>query len=254
MKLNNFINLPSKLIFEAINRKIGVKHLFSNYYGIDLSNVSLLETDKSLFLSKDFGNYCRIYILSDDLDEIIETLSTLPPNSVINIPSRNGIDEWANILNLSGYKQIALYHRFVYRKYPIRKIKKIEYAINSDHQQIRKLLSKYFSSVTGHLPNDEELLLLIEKKNIIVNRDDNNEVNGALCFNIEGKKCYLAFWFDESGMGLSLLNNIFGICSNNEIKMINFWVNDNNTDVIKIHTLFGATPDGMKDYIFNNNL
>jgi len=214
----------------------------------------LFITDNSLFLSKDFGEFSRVYILSNDKDEIVNILSKLSPNSVINIPSRKGINDWSQVFDKSGYKQIALYHRYIYRKYPQRRSKKLEFAKESDHSQISNFLKKYFSPITGHLPSDEELLKLIINRNVLVNRGSGHKVNGALCFSIENKKCYLAFWFDESGMGLSLLNNVFSICTENDIKTISFWVNDENVDVMKIHALFGALPDGMKDYVFNNKI
>lgn len=239
---------------ELIDSRICRKYLYTNFYGIDYSDTSILKTENSLFISKDFGEFSRIYILSNEKDEIVNVLSKLSSNSVINIPSRKGIEDWIQILNMSGYRQIALYHRYIYRKYPQRRSKKLEFANEKDHSQIAYFLKKYFSPITGHLPNDVELFNLIANKNILVNRDNEHNVNGAICFNIENKKCYLAFWFDESGMGLSLLNNVFSICSENDVKTICFWVNEENVDVIKMHTLFGALPDGMKDYIFNNNI
>ena len=212
MKQDEFIVLSNESMSQVIDSRICKKHLYSNFYGIDFSETSILKTEKSLFISKDFGEYSRIYIMSDNKDEIVNVLSRLTSNSVINIPSRKEINEWLQVLEESGYQQIALYHRYIYRKYPHRRSKKLDFAKESDYTRISYFLKKYFSPITGHLPNDEELLKLILDKNILVNRDNDQNVNGALCFTIENKKCYLAFWFDESGMGLSLLNNIFSIC------------------------------------------
>ncbi len=92
---------------------------------------------------------------------------------------------------------------------------------------------------------------MILDSQIVVNRDDEGKVNGALCYKIKGKKAELPFWFDKGGDGLSLLFNVFFLCHQADVRQIVFWVNDRNTNTIAIHSMLGAKADGLVDYIFN---
>lgn len=238
---------------ELINSFCLKKHLLSNYFGVDNNDIEYYFSESTLLIKSNYEGYSRIYLMSDNINEVKELLTQLPANCVINIPSRKGVGEWTQVLTEGGYQPLATYHRYVYSNYRKGNDKKLSYATVDDIQDITKNLNEIFSPLTGHLPDEESLKGLININAIVVNRNEEGAVNGALCFIIKGKRCELSFWFDKGGNGLSLLLNVFYLCHQKDVRNIAFWVNDVNNDTIGIHKLLGAKEDGMVDYIYNNN-
>ena len=251
MKKNRIV-FATDGIKEVIDRACLKKHAFSNYFGIDLDRVKYYGDEENLFLIKPYEGYNRVYLMANDERLVRKVLPALPHNSCINVPSRRGIDGWETILSESGYKQIATYHRYGYANYRKGNERCLDFAEQQDLDLIERELHSFFSPLTGHLPETAELAKMIEEKQIVVNRDESGQVNGALCYQIKGNKAELPFWFDKGGDGLSLLFNVFYLCHKSDVRQILFWVNDLNTNTIAIHTMFGAKADGLVDYIFNN--
>lgn len=227
------------------------KHNFSNYFGIDLNDVSYYGDENNLFLVKPYDGFSRLYLMANDELVIKQVLQSLPTNCCINIPSKKGIDLWLPLLQEGGYKRIATYQRYYYVGYRKGNTKNLNFAELRDLRLINEELHHFFSPLTGHLPNIAELKVMIESKQIVVNRDADGFVNGALCCQIKGKKAELPFWFDKTGDGLALLFNVFFLCHQSNVRQIVFWVNDVNTSTIAIHKMLGAQEDGLVDYIFN---
>lgn len=247
----NSLPLTSEGLKDIIDKACITKHAFSNYFGVDLNDAKYYGDEGNLFLVKPYTGFSRVYLMANDGDEIKRVLASLPTNSCINIPSKKGIDAWLPILNEAGYTQIATYQRYGYLNYRKGNDRNLHFAELQDLRIIEKELHSFFSPLTGHLPNTEELTQMIEEKQIVVNRNEDGQVNGALCHQIKGKRAELPFWFDKGGNGLSLLFNVFYLCHQAEVRQIMFWVNDENTDTIAIHKMLGAKTDGLVDYIFN---
>lgn len=243
--------MEEKEIERLINEFSTSKHKWQNYFGVDLIDTEALQEGDNLYLKKIFDGYSRVYIMANEEEALTDYLSNLSCNHVINIPSRNGIDVWNPILEKAKFRQIATYRRYTYINYRKGNNKNLEFAKKEDLEHINNELHHFFSPLTGHLPNQEELAKMIEGKQIVVNRDSEGTVEGALCYEIKGKKAELPFWFDRGGDGLSLLFNVFYLCHQAEVRQVVFWVNDENTNTIAIHTLLGAKADGLVDYIFN---
>lgn len=252
MKENKVLSFVSEGLKDVIDRACSIKHIYSNYYGIDLCGVRYYGNENNLFLLKSDEGFQRVYLLANKGDEIKTVLKSLPANSCINIPSRIGIDIWLPILKEADYKQVAIYHRYCYLNYRKGNDTNLQYAEKQDRDLIDKELHGFFSLLTGHLPNKNELNKMIEDKQIVVNRDIKGQVTGALCYQIKGKKAELPFWYDKDGNGLSLLFNVFYLCHKAAVRRIVFWVNDSNDKTKAIHTMLGAKVDGLVDYIFNN--
>lgn len=228
MKQIVFNSIDSSELEHIIGKVASVKHTYNNYYGIDLNDVEYYKIEDDLFLRKKFDGYSRIYLMANDEDNIIDVLKKLPSNYVINIPSKKDITDWLPMLKESGYKNIAVYHRYVYTNFKKGNDKYLEFAQLSDIECLQKHLHFFFSPLTGHLPNDKELSVLINNQSIVVNRDENGEVSGALCYKLSGRRAELPFWFDKDGNGLSLLYNVFSLCHKKDVRSIQFWVNDVN--------------------------
>lgn len=249
---NNSLVFTDEGLKDVVDKACVVKHTFSNYFGIDLEGVKYYGDEENLFLIKTYDDFSRVYLMANDVEKIRNVLNALPANSCINIPCKKGIDDWIPVFTETVYTQIATYRRYGYMNYRKGNDRNLNFAEIKDLGLIDKELHNFFSPLTGHLPNKEELSKMIEERQIVVNRDFDGQVNGALCYQIKGKKAELPFWFDKSGDGLSLLFNVFYLCHQANIRQIVFWVNDINTNTIAIHKMLGAKADGLVDYIFNN--
>lgn len=227
------------------------KHKWQNYFGVDLTDVEVEHIGDNLFLKKRYDDFSRIYVMANDESLLEDYLFKQPCNHTIDILSRIGIDFWAPVLEKTNYRQIATYRRYVYNNYRKGTDKNITFATIEDLECIYNELHYFFSPLTGHLPNTEELAKIIEEKQIVINRNPEGNVTGALCCQIKGRKAELPFWFDRGGNGLSLLFKVFHLCHCADVRQIVFWVNDENVDTIAIHKMFGAKTDGLVDYIFN---
>lgn len=224
---------------------------FSNYYGFELVNLEYHHSAETLLIKKTFLGFSRLYILSNNENELISLLTQLGPNYVINIPSKKGINDWGVILAKAGFKPFSTFKRYFYSSIKKRGEFKKSFACLADISSIKGLLLQHFSPITGHLPDDKKLSEMIENKQILVNRNKSTDVvEGVIGFSIEKTKCYIPFWVDLSGFGLSLLFNLFNLLIDNEIGYVYFWINDENTETIGIHAKLGAKPDGLADYVF----
>lgn len=252
MKLKMFNSIEIQQLTNIVDERCSFKYTWNNYFGIDLHDVECYLQNDILVLKKSFGDYSRIYLMTNSEIELIDVLKTLPKNSIINIPSRKGIDIWKTVFERSGYSPLAVYRRYVYTTYKKGNSRNIHYAKLSDIEYLLRDLNHFFSPLTGHLPNKMQLTKFVKNENIVVDRDlQTGEIKGALCFDISGKRCELLFWFHYGGNGLALLYNVFYLCHEKGVKNILFWVNDDNISTIGIHKMLGAKEDGLVDYLFN---
>lgn len=245
--------MEEREIGNLINEFSAGKHKWQNYFGIDLTDTEAVHIGDNLFLKKRYDGFSRIYVMANDESVLTDYLLNLPCNHVINVPSRVGIDTWTPVLVKTKFRHVATYSRYVYSNYRKGNDKNLAFATVEDLEHINNELHHFFSPLTGHLPNTEELAEMIEEKRIVVNRNTEGKVDGALCYKIKGKKAELPFWFDRGGDGLSLLFKVFYLCHCAEVRQIVFWVNDENANTISIHKMLGAKADGLVDYIFNKD-
>lgn len=243
--------MEKREIEDLINEFSLRKHKWQNYFGVDLTNVEAVHIGDNLFLKKRYDGFSRIYVMANDESALIDYLLDLPCNHIINIPSRIGIDVWMPVLEKTKFQQIATYRRYVYSNYRKGTDKNLAFATVEDLDCINNELHHFFSPLTGHLPTAEELAKMIEEKQMVVNRNQEGKVEGALCYQIKSKKAELPFWFDCGGNGLSLLFKVFHLCHCSEVRQIVFWVNDENLNTIALHKMLGAKTDGLVDFIFN---
>lgn len=252
--IKQFIPIENDLIIEKVSslKQKGVI-LFSNYYGAkDNCHYEILEGQYTIVLRCKEYDYYRIYLVTTDNDDLIQTLSCCEDSEyVINIPSKGSINQWDEILRKVGFTQIAEYRRYynnkkiVYRKSAIG-----EFARHDENSQIRNILNEIFSKYTDTIPSEKELRRLIDNKQVLVSHEENGNVCGVLIFCFEGKKCYFRIWVDKGNTGLFLLYKAYNIVVEQNINYVYFWVNSTNKDVIRLHTLMGAQSDGLSDYTY----
>jgi hypothetical protein len=240
-------------IKEYIKYMYSRKPVYMNYFNQPItSNDRYWKTNDSLIIVKQIDDFCRIFILSNETQEIIKFLNSFQEMNVINIPSKEDISNWEHLMQTVNYRKIGIYERYYYTNVKSRKnTENILYANSYQVREIYELLYQYeqFSPYTDYLPTYSELEQLISQKQVIINKEK-SRILGLFIFSIERKKCYFRAWIDKSNNGLKLLFDMYGIMWSQNITYAYFWINSKNEQVKKIHQLFGARPDGLKDYTF----
>lgn len=239
-------------VCRCIKRMYTLKPQYSNYFNQPLEDEDLYyETDHSFVLLKNVdGKYSRIYLLSDEFNDISIILKNLKGVNVINIPSKGDIADWEKLMTFSGFRKIGVYERFYNTNIKKRgSLENICYAMPERERDVYKLLHDHFLSYVDYLPSHAELSELIEKKQVLVNYDE-GAVCGTFIFELEGRKCYFRAWIDHGRNGLKLLFDVYNIMCEKEKSYAYFWVNSTNENVKSIHRLLGAQPDNLKDFTF----
>ena len=232
-----------------LTKYLALKPKYSNYFFQDLNQALFFSTEKSLLFSLNDNSINRIYFISSDLEELRNILFSLKSGIVINIPTKGDISFWRDLFTDCGFILNATYERFYYDSNHTDDRFSCEFADYSTKVWILDRLSLYFNPVNDRIPSEPELNSMITNNQVLINRVYNN-IAGFMIFSIQGKKCYLNCWYDESGNGIYLINNIFALMMTKEINYIYFWVNSLNQKVQKLHKILGAKSDGLKDYTF----
>ena len=96
-----------------------------------------------------------------------------------------------------------------------------------------------------HLPTIHKLSEFIKNQQVLVMKKDGS-ISGYLIFQIQGKKSFLNYWYNEKEPlnSLLLLVNFYGLMHEYGVKSGFGWVNAENTEVIKTHEKFGYRFDG----------
>lgn len=227
---------------------------YNNYFMNDLAGMESFHTSDTLLLKKDYGEFCRVYFISDSDEELVECLRELDSKDAINIPTKRQLDEKIiGILNEGGYKLLTTYERLYKNTNEGRGEFEEAYAESRDVNDIESLLiAQLFNPISDRIPSREEIHEMVANKQVLVNRDDNGKVNGALIFDFEGKKCNFLEWASTASVGESLFLylNAFNLMAEKGIERSTIWVRSDNERPKKIYLSWGYQPDGLKDYTF----
>lgn len=229
------------------------KSLYSNFFGLQgFGSYEYFESEHTFVIRKRENDFYRLYLMSDNKEDAQSVLSK-QGYSVFNIPTKKEIEEeFLNILSNAGYSLLATYQRMV-------KILGGDYEdfdgvfpSATDDTNIYNLLYSSFDPIVSYLPDMNKVKEMIEKKQILVNYDESNKINGLIMWSIEGKVCNFHGWVSsaDAGSSLSLFINAHNYISINGIKRSNLWVNENNLSAKRIYEMLDYKYDGLKDYTF----
>ena len=244
-----FHKVNSSQIEIAFKKYYSKKPTVSNFYNPNICEGELLQTENSLMVRKDEGQFHRNYILSTDKNEIIDLLKNLNGTNVINIPSRGLIPEWNEILTQAGYELKGIYERWNNPNVKFKGTISPVFANIDEVDVLYKMLYTNFCSYYDHLPNRAQLETMILQNQVLINKEG-EEVKGLFIFTFQKEKCYFNCWYDNSANGLYLLFTMQGIMNQNKISHAYLWINSKNEKVKKIYSILGYKHDGLIDYTY----
>ena len=230
---------------------------YSNFFGLSEGvEYDVMLGANTIVLRIPEFDYHRIYVLSSDATELITLLKSLDSEYVINIPTKKDIDGWDKLLSESGFMHYVTYSHYLNMAMPNMKKRLTStgtFAKPDELQQIYDLLYRNFSMYASHLPNKAELAEMIAGNRVITDYNEDGSVCGVNIFTITGTTAYGNAWVDEGEKGLEIFFDMFNIFIDKGVKRFVFWVRDGNKNVIKMHRIMGAKPDGLKDYTYIKN-
>lgn len=249
----NFRTIKSDSLREEISSILsGKKVSLSNFfYKVDGDACEICTGKDTVLIRVPEYDFYRLFVQTADINELVTMFKELEKNKyVINIPSKKPIDDWSPVFDQSGFNNIGIYNRYYTTKVKYRKSGAGDFAKPEDLAVIDNLLKGHFSLYTDHLPTLNQLKSMIDNNQVLVSKDESDEIKGVLIYTLEGKKCYFNAWIDFSGKGLFLLYKGYNIAAEHNINYVYYWVNSTNYDVINLHKMMGAVPDGLTDYTY----
>ena len=160
----------------------GKKVLLSNFfYRLDGEECEICSGDDTVLIRIPEHDFYRLYVITADVDELVALLKELEADKyVINIPSKGAIDDWNVVFDKAEFKNIGVYKRYYTIKVKYRKSVVGDYAGLGDLTVVDKLLKDNFSKYTDYLPSKSRLEAMIKNKQVLVSKDDNNDIKGVL--------------------------------------------------------------------------
>lgn len=197
------------------------------------------------FFSKDLNKLERIFKAIDIRPTVIDYICSDLPQGLENVFLRSGFMRYGKMIHMSNNK-LAQYEQD----------EAIEYANETDENEVNDKLVLWLDKYTGHFPDRNELILLINNKQVLVEKKD-GRIIGLFIYKIQGTKGNLFQWgfSKDSGdynpdLALRLYNNVLYLLHEKGAKKVDLWVNEKNITVIKIHTFNGFCQDNLFDYIY----
>jgi hypothetical protein len=237
-------------------QKIFSLRLYSNYFGLPFAEGDLyVSTDHTFILAKPSEGFYRLFVASDNREDLTRLLKSIEGVNVLNIPSKDDITGWKHLMSDAGYENIGIYERLYYSEFRTGgDLDKIIYAKENEVEEIYNLYYGYegFTPYVDYLPSKKELRELINEKGVIIDKQD-DKICGVHIFSIKGKTCDSKLLLDMNNNGLKLFWDLFDIVYLKGINYIVGWVNTKNKKAKSIYLLLGGKLDGLKDYTFIKN-
>jgi len=242
----------AEIVEEFIEEIYDKGTVLSNYFTLDLDDIEYFKTEFSIVLRKTFTGFARLYFLTNNIEDLKLVLNQIEGTSVVNIPTKDDIKEFDNVMTSSGFSLFKIYEVYVNNESRGNDVFVDQFAKHEDFESVKHLLYSELDIFADHLPNDDELVQMIRNKQVLVNYE-NDIIAGVFIFSLHGKKCYFNYWVDTSKNGLFLIFNMYNFLKQKDITYAYLWVNTKNEKVKKIHKLFGCQPNNTKDYIYIKN-
>ena len=158
-----------------------------------------------------------------------------------------------DLLSECGYKLSGIYER-LYKNFNQSSGPFVQcYARPDESDAIYGLIYAHFNPYLDHLPSEKELRSMIDNRQVLVNRnDDQANVTGVIIYTRESSRLYFNCWIDHTGWNnaLFLLFNMYNYMGEQQIEKSYFWYDSMNKMNKKMYKILEYQPDGLKDYTF----
>jgi len=230
---------------------------FTNYFRQEMVGERILvaATDATILLLNDEYDFFRLFFFTSDFDDLGQPLQRVkyPGDVVAGYLTRKADKGVVTAFEQGGFRPLATYGRMVTSALPRQQPNaSLEYAVPADRDQLHQDLFRTFNKYTDHLPTKSRLLDDIEKKQVIVKRQ-NGQIIGGVCFQLHGFKVNYNYIYSLTGHALDFLqlqNNFYGVMNQRGIRAGFLWINLANDRLASVYRATGWRFDGMQDHFY----
>ncbi len=241
--------------------------LVSNYYNQYSVDSPIMfdyyKDDSSLCFGGYDNELYRLFFISADLDSLNRIIPLFPRNSIIEFifVGDNCPYDFSKISCINQIDSFKRYHTFLsddsfakkldHRFFSMYLPDCTQLADSSDFVNLQCLLNTVFDKRVSHLPSNDELKELINKKCVIVCKQ-NGEIKTFWILKKEGKRIY-SYEAYNSIQGIymqSLWYKYFNEFKEQKYREVYAWVSDKNFFSLNLHYKFNFTFDRMNLLIF----
>lgn len=234
------------------------KALYSNFFGLQKENLyEYCMSENTIMIRLKEFDFFRIYLMSDDKKDLLVMLGKLNDDVyVFNVPTKDSIDDWEEILVAGGFKFLETFSKMSNTKFANLKITQTEgtcLATIDELEQIQQMLEGTFSVYTAHIPSREELIKSIENGTVRVEHAKDGKICSLVIYSVTGTTATASAWISNGEHGMDLYLDMFNYFIEKGAKRYVFWVRDSNVKVKKLYEKLGAVSLGVKDYTYIKN-
>ncbi len=256
MQLEQYSLATIEKYFDSIRQAAGTGAL-TNYFRQPLTGNILLgmNTQESAMFINDDMDFFRLYFCSKNRADLARILSglALPGTTVIDYISKEDGLAFSCDLKSAGFEDYAIFVRLVtYELKEFDRNSRLSFGQPDDLETLWRMLHSNFDKFVDHFPSKATLLELIEKQQVILNRDQDS-IKGYIIFRLQGSKVNFNYFFNRSDNfsdAMMLLHNFYAVLKERGVKSGFQWNNVKNVRVRQLHRQFGWKEDGMKDFFF----
>jgi len=254
----------SEQIKEAIEKLKKNGRLVTNVYTADIinqSSVFLCNADAILLSYNDHG-VNRLYYYAHKLDNIEGLIASLPEDEyVLEFMTKNA-EDYSEVLQQLGFQCLAQMLRMSVRDVAV----SIKNKFASQHfdeaigtfpdeslaQGINRVLWKVFDTRVSHLQDDDELKRSIEKREVLIHRNEEGSVDAVLQTIIQPQRFYINQVYNGTDKNIihSMMHHRLKEYTDAGGKYAYAWVDKNNIASVKFHQKYGLQHDGMWNIVY----
>lgn len=261
------VGVPSQIKEELVRLRAQEGRWRTNFYVSDeelarwcaKGELSFCSTEGSFFLLHNRETFCHAFICTVNLADAKNTFEALTQKVEvpISIDILGGNDELRDMLVRIGFRHEMTLLRMIRPNDNMQvddmPIGDEEYGKAVELPLLMEQLQTNFNPSTKQLPDEEELLRMIQEKNVLVLRTPENVVAGFLVFAHQGAVLllrYIAVMEDWRGkkFGETLLNQFLRI--RHGIRKHQLWVKKENLPAVHLYEKHGFCFDGLCDDIY----
>jgi hypothetical protein len=243
---------------DGLRRRHPGKAAAGNYFRQTLDrvpNLRMIETEDSICFLHDEWDLSRLYVATHDPQDLrrLLTAATWSPIVATDWISRSENVDVEFALTEAGFHLHATYDRIVCQAFRRPSTNThVRLAVSTDGDHIHWLLLQVFDKYADHIMAVDELRRLIAQQEVIVSRNDADQITGFVVFPISGRACNFNFLYNNGGVAnlFHLLTNFYGTLAARGVESGFSWVRRTRPEVLKLHRSFGWNTDGLIDHIY----
>ncbi len=219
----------------------------------------LSSTEGSFLLLHNRETFCHAFFCTVDLSNAKKALVAMAQKTElpISMDILGEDDGLRGMVSQAGFRRVMTLKKMTRTNEDMQAddlpIGDAEYAKSEEMPFLMEQLQKAFDPVTKQLPDEDELLRMIQERNVLVARLPGGDIGAFVVFEVQGKTIIYRFLVvtencHGKGFGERLMRKVLGYRKG--IRKHQLWVWSDNRPAIRIHKSCGFCFDGLQDDIY----